>query len=142
MVLCGHETLQTAFLRVTFRKCLSINTAEALAMAALKMRNSPNFVSSFKDLLYKNCRARGENKFVNFVNIHKTLQYLGLDGQKERKRHKYICTYYFMRMFSFSYPVKIFRYKSVPLPISPKTRIEKNYNSENHGKNRNASYIY
>ncbi|KAI7909435.1 hypothetical protein M9X92_011644 [Pyricularia oryzae] len=78
MVLCGHETLQTAFLRVTFRKCLSINTAEALAMAALKMRNSPNLVSSFKDLLYENCRA----------HIHKTLQCLGLDGQKERKRHK------------------------------------------------------
>ncbi|KAH9431476.1 hypothetical protein MCOR02_008765 [Pyricularia oryzae] len=67
---------------------LSINTAEALAMAALKMRNSPNLVSSFKDLLYENCRARGESKFVNSVDIHKTLQCLGLDGQKERKRHK------------------------------------------------------
>ncbi|KAI6481164.1 hypothetical protein MCOR11_011435 [Pyricularia oryzae] len=67
---------------------LSINTAEALVMAALKMRNSPNLVSSFKDLLYENCRARGESKFVNSVDIHKTLQCLGLDGQKECKRHK------------------------------------------------------
>ncbi|KAI6503826.1 hypothetical protein MCOR10_011787 [Pyricularia oryzae] len=97
---------------------LSINTAEALAMAALKMRNSPNLVSSFKDLLYENCRARGENKFVNSVDIHKTLQCLGLDGQKERKRHK-----------------------SVPLPNSPKTRIEKDRNRESHGKDRSASYM-
>lgn len=39
---------------------LSINIAETFAITALKIKNSPNFISSFKDLLYKNCRAYGE----------------------------------------------------------------------------------